>query len=332
MNKKMIYILATLFIVLLAVSYIQKGFDRATGTPETLDELKLSFDPDSVTGINVFKQHYPDSGLHFQKLETDWVVASEYNAPAKQSDVQKLIDDLRNASGSVRGESADLFADFEITDEKALQIEFYDSARNKLLHLYVGKGGGTGRECFIRLAGSPKIYLAGENFISRFAAWNAPPERKLPADRWLELKLYDIDRNNMTSIRILKGKTAFEFANVEIPSEDTLSAPSKAWIQISPEKGSKLEESKIRGLASAISGLRAKGVVDPAFKDQFGLSNPRNIIRAGDMTGKEAEIAISDPVNVDEERYVIVKGRDSVYKIDKSTFERLLVEPFKTNK
>lgn len=332
MNKKMIYILIGVFVVLLIVIYLQKSLNRATGNPETLNELSLAFPPDSVVRIDVFKQDYPDSGLYFRKKDAAWVVANEYNSPANQTDVQKLIDDLHGVSGSVRGESADLFPDFDITDEKALQIEFYDAADNKLLHLYVGKGGGSGKECFVRLAGSPDTYLADENFISRFAAWNAPPEKKLPRDRWLDLKLCSIDRKDITAFSVTKGKTEYEFANQQEPSEDTLAPPTKAWKQVAPEKGKRLEESKIRSLSTSISGLRARGVVDPSNKDKFGLDKPKDVLAAADSSGNDVVISFSDPVNDDGERYVIVHGRDAVYTVDKNTFERFFVTPFEEKK
>ena len=328
MNRKIIYVLIGIFAVLLLVSYIQRSFERATGKPETLNQLSLSFEPEKVTKIDVFKQDYPDSGLHFLKRDTVWVVTNEYSAPAKGSDVRKLIDDLHAISGTVRGESADLFSNFDITDEKALQIEFHDSDNNKVLHIYVGKGGGTGRESFVRLAGSPITYLADENFISRFAAWNAPPEKKLPTDRWLELKLCEFDKNNIESIKINKGKTIFEFVNQETPSEDTLSPPQKVWKQISPEKGTRLDENKIKSLSAGIAGLRGKGVVDPANGEKFGLDKPKSIVWIGDNSGKGIEIDVGDPVNKDEDRYVVIKGRGTVYNIDKGTFERIFVKPF----
>jgi hypothetical protein len=260
----------------------------------TLNELNLVFDADMVVKIDVFKQDYPDSGLHLERRDDIWVVVNEYRSPAKQADIEKLIDDLQNVGGSVRAESADLYDEFEITDEKALQIEFYDPDGAGLLHLYVGKGGGTGRQSFVRIAGSPVTYLADINFISRFAAWNAPPEKKLPTDRWLELKLCDIERNDLMTFEIVRSKVTFQFANVEEPSEDSLTPPAMVWTQVSPEKGLRLEESKIRSLSSSVAGVRAKGVVDPANKDKFGLDEPSNIVRVSDGSEKEIEIRFSD--------------------------------------
>lgn len=331
MNKKIMYVLAGIFVFLLVIYYVQKGLNRATSEPETLNQLSLTFDPDQVARIEVFKQDYPDSGLYFEKVDTTWVVSNEYNAPAKKSDIQKLIDDLDNVSGSIRGESADLYPDFDITDEKALQIRFLDPDSNLVLHLYVGKGG-TGRETFVRVAGSPTTYLANENFISRFAAWNSPPEKKLPTDRWVELNLCDFGRDDISSFRIVKGKMAFEFANTEIPPEDSLSQPTRAWKQISPEKGIRLEESKIKSLSSSIAAIRARGVVDPVNRDKYGLDKPKNSVTINDNSGKAIVLSVSDPVNDDKDRYVVASGRDTVYRIDDATFERYFIKPFEEAK
>jgi len=331
MNRKMIYILVAILAILLAVSYLQKSLDRATGEPETLNELQLSFNPDSVTRIDVFKQAYPDSGLHFQKQDAGWVLTNEYNTLAKQSDVQKLIDDLHNVGGSIRGESADLYDSFDITDEKALQIEFYDREDNKLLHVYVGKGGASGKECFMRIAGSPVTYLAYDNFLSRFAVWNAAPEKKLATDRWLDLSLCEISSNDMSSFKIIDGKKTYEFANELAPSEDSLTLPERVWAQVSPQKGPELETNKIRGLSSSLAGLRARGVVNPANSGKNGLDKPKCSIIVTGNSGNQITIKFSNPIGDDEERYAEVSGRDSVYKIDKGTYERIFVNPFKTN-
>ena len=330
MNKKTIYVLLIIMVALIVVSYALKSLNRATSTPESLNELRMEFDPGEVTRIDVFKQDYPDSGLHFAKHESGWVVVNAYNSPAKEEDIEKLFTDLTEVGGSVRGESADLYEDFDITDEKALQIELFASDDSRLVHLYVGKGSG-GRECFMRMAGLPVVYLADENFISRFAAWNAEPEKKLPTDRWLQLTLCDIDRNAMTSFKIDKGKTTYEFALVEEPSEDTLTPPIIAWRQISPKKGIKLEESKIKSLSSSLAGLRAADVADPSDKSKYGLDKPEYVIRAGDDQENTVEIYFGNKIDDSEDRYVAVTGRESVYKVDKSTFERFFVNPFRTD-
>jgi len=328
MNKKIIYIMLIVLGVLLIFSFILRNVDSPTSSPESLSALDIDIDSSKVAFIDVFKRDYPDSGLHFARIDTEWVVTNSYNAPAKKTDIEKLLSDLNEVSGQVRGESADLYPDFEITDSLALQIEIFDSERTNLLHAYIGKGA-SGRETFIRLEGSPVVYLADENFVSRFAAWSEPPEKKLPADRWIELTLCSIPRENIKSFKIARGKTVYDFALLEEQSEDTLTPPVETWTQIAPEKGLRLDESKIKRLHSAIFGLRASGVTDPANIDKFGLDNPEYSVWAADSAGNSVLISFSKPVNDKDDRYAVIEGKGAVYTVPKSTFDRVFEDQFK---
>lgn len=123
MSKKTIYILLGIFVVLIAIFLLQKALTRPAGKSESLTALKVNFPVDQVSYIQVFKQDYPDSGLFFARKDTTWIVANQYGAPAKNDDVKKILADLDSLSGSVRGEDASLYPDFEISDRDALQIK-----------------------------------------------------------------------------------------------------------------------------------------------------------------------------------------------------------------
>jgi hypothetical protein len=328
MNKKIIYAMVIILGVLVVFWVVLKNVDTATSEPESLAALDIDFNAENAAKIDVFKQDYPDSGLHFAKIDTVWVVTNAYNAPAKKPDIEKLLTDLNEVSGEIRAESAELYDDFDITDEKALQIEISDDGGSKLLHAYIGKGG-TGMQSFIRLAGSPTVYLANENFISRFAAWNAPPEKKLPINRWVELALCDIPRENVKSIILKRGKTEYEFAMEEEPSEDTLTPPVEAWTQVAPQKGKKLEESKIKRLHSTISSMRASDVADPENRDKFGLDNPYYSIKVLDGEGKSTYIKFSKPFDDKDNRYAVVEGKNALYVVPSGTFDRVFQDQFK---
>ena len=332
MSKKTIYILLGVFVVLIAIFLLQKALTRPAGKSESLAALKINFPVDQVSYIQVFKQDYPDSGLFFARKDTTWIVASQYGAPAKNDDVKKIIGDLDSLSGSVRGEDASLYPDFAITDRDALQIKLFGADSSLLAHVYVGKGGSDGHSCFMRLPGSPTVYLANNNFISRFAAWNAPPEKKLPTDRWMELSLCNLKRENMISIKMHTPKTDYEFAATTQPAEDTLSKPKKVWNQVAPSKGKKLDEPKMLGIASSLAYFKANDVADPSYSHQFGLDKPPYSLWAGDSSGQTVLVNFSDKVNDAEDRYVSVAGKPLLYKINKASFERFFVSPFEEPK
>jgi hypothetical protein len=332
MDNRTMRILIAIFAALLAVFFIQKYTGGPSKNTESLSELKFEFDPQAVQLIQVFKQDYPDSGVYFARRDTGWVVVNEFNTAAKKEDVQKILDDLLKVSGSVRGESEDLYNDFEIDDRRALQIKFVGADNSQLLHLYVGKGGPDGRSCFVRLPDSPKVYLASENFISRFAAWAASPEKKLPTDRWMNLKVSPITMPEMAVFKMHTPKTDYEFVQVVTPPVDSGAAPAKTWKQVSPSKGLTLDENKIRGLQSTVANLTAQSVANPANAGAFGLDKPSYSLYLTDTLGNSSQIIFSDKIDTLEQRLVMVQNRPTVYRINKGNFERVFVTPFEKPK
>jgi hypothetical protein len=329
-SKKTITILLIAFIVLAGVFILQSYLSKPSSSLDKNSMISLSFTPDAVAAIQVFKQDYPDSGLTLAKKDTGWVVANEYGTPAKNEDVGKLLTDLNTVKGTLRGESEDLYTDFAIDEANALQIKLLGNDNSLLTHLFVGKGGPDGQTCFIRLPGSPNVYLADKNFISRFAAWNAAPSKKLPTDRWMNLNLSGLDRNSVNSVKLHTPKADYEFALQTEGLTDPQSGP-KAWKQVLPAK-STLEESKIGMITGSIAGLAAQGVADPAFAGQYGLDNPEYSIWAADTLGHTALINFSNKIDTLEQRYATVMGRNTVYRVNKGTFERVFVTPFEKPK
>jgi hypothetical protein len=332
MSKKTITILLVILVVLVGVFIIQRSLSSLSLKPKSLSELEMSFVPESVSYIQVFKEEFPDSGLYFARRDTGWIVVNEYGTQAKTGEIQKLLTDIGIVKGAVRAESEDLYPEFSITDNAALQIRLLGADSSLVAHIYVGKGGPDGHSCFVRLPGSPRVYLAENNFVSRFAAWNAPAFKKLPTDRWMNLNLCSLDRNSVSSIKLNTPKAQYEFALVKEESDDTSAAPVMKWQQVLPMKGTRLEESKIRSLQGGISGLNATGVANPANADQFGMDKPSYSVWLADTLGNSTLINFSDKIDTLEERYATVQGRSTVYRVNKGAFEHIFVTPFEKPK
>lgn len=332
MSKKNLMVLGVILVALIAAFLIQKTVTRPSKNMQSLTELKIAFDPQAVKSIEVFKQDFPDSGVYFEKRDTSWVVTNEFNAPAKSEEVEKILTDLNLVSGSVRGESEDLYPDFSITDRDALQIKLLGADKSPVTHIYVGKGGPDGKSCFVRLPGSPKVYWANGNFISRFAAWNAPPNKKLPTDRWLNMALVGLGRDAITSFKIRTPKTEYEFAAVSEAAGDTLTPTKKVWTQVAPTKGMQLDASKIDGLKTSVANIRGAAVAGPDDAAKADLARAPYSVWASDSLGNQVSIRVSDKINEEEDRLVSAQGRENIYKMNKSMFERIFVTPFEKPK
>jgi hypothetical protein len=332
MSKKTTYILLGIFAALLVIFILQRSLTHPATEQKSLEDLSVKFDPLAVNAIQVFKQDYPDSGLMFAKKDTGWVVVNDYNTPAKSTEIDKLLADLSAVHGTVRGESEDLYPDFSITDQNALQIKLTGADNSTLAHVYIGKGGPDGKTCFMRLPGSPKVYMADNNFISRFAAWAATPEKKLPTDRWMNLGLCTLDKGAVTAFKLHTPKTDYDFTQVIQAPGDSANPATKTWQQNAPTRGMKLDEGKIRGLQSSICGVSAIGVANPALANSNSLDKPPYSIWVSDSLGNSMLLNFSDKIDTLEQRYVTVQGRSTVFRINKGIFERIFVNPFEPPK
>jgi len=332
MNTKTIGILLVILIILVGLFFLRLYIGGPKTSSESLNALKTAFNPSDVAAIQVFKQSYPDSGLYFAKIDTLWVVSNEFNTPAKITDMNLLLADLDSVSGPVRGESADLFPDFELSDEMALQIRLLSGNGSLLLHLFVGKGGADGKSCFVRLPGSPKVYLADRNFISRFGAWQMSPEKKLPTNRWIELLISPVKRDELAAFKVQVGKTEYQFELINETQADTASPPSKFWKQLNPTRGYILDEPKIRNLAGIVTSLRGNGVTNPEYRNQFNLPASTHTIHLASANGLHSTIRFSDKVNEAEDRYVVADDRPIVFVVNKATFDRIFVTPLEKPK
>jgi hypothetical protein len=328
MSQKTITILAIALIVLVGIFFIQKYLSHPSKDLASFSQLKIPFDTTAVEFVQVFKQDYPDSGLFFARQDTNWILTNSYNALARNADVRKVISDLATVGGEVRGESDSLYPDFDITDQEALQIKLLGIDSSVLAHVYVGKGGQDGHSCFMRLPGSPKVYFADNNFLSRFSAWGASPATRLAADRWMNLNLCRINRESISSIKLHTPKTEYEFALITEPPADTASPPTTTWQQLEPKKGTPLDEGKIKGMQSNIGSMVAQGVVDPANAIKSGLDKPSYTIWAADSLGHSASITFGNKVDTLGTRYAMVGGLNTVYEVNKWNFERIFVTPF----
>ncbi len=332
MSQKTMTILGLILVVLVGVFFLQKYLSQPSKNMTSFAELKVPFDSTAVEFIHVFKQDYPDSGLFFARRDTTWVLANAYNSLARTNDVRKVISDLAAVGGTVRGESEDLYSDFDITDQRALQIKLMGADSSVLAHVYVGKGGQDGKSCFMRLPGSPKVYLADNNFLSRFSAWGSSPATKLPADRWENLNLSRINREMISTFKVHTPKADYEFASVTEPAADSMSQSTTKWQQVSPTKGTILDEGKIKGMKDNIGSLMAQSVVNPSYANSFGLDKPAYSIWAGDAEGHAFMINFGDKVDTLDNRYATITGVNSVYKVNKYSFERIFITPFEKPK
>ena len=331
MRSKNLLILLAVFGILIVIYLIQNLGSSKKTISESQIELYPDLNSSSVTTIKAYKQLYPDSGLVFTKKDGKWLVSSYYDAPAKESEIEKIFTDLKNLQGEVRSISQDLFGDYDITDDMALHLELLGPDSEVVAHVLFGKGvPQASRSSFIRNIDSDTVYMASENFVSRFAVWNAEPAKKFATKRWLELTMANFDKTTASTLALKDNKKTYLFAkHEEMAMEDTIETTKTVWAQIEPTKD-KLDDSKISDIVGRIASLRATDLLGTEILPEYKLTDPKQTATVSLDDGTQFTVAFgAETDTTGSSRYVMVEGKPYVYKIAKYNYESIFVNPFK---
>jgi len=330
MRSKNLFTLAIVLGVLIVIYLVQTlGTDKKS-VSESLVDIYPDFSSSSVSYIKVFKQDYPDSGLSFAKKDGKWLVNSYFNAPAKVTEIDKLFDDVKRLQGEIRSIKPELFSDYEIGDDVALHMEFMGPDSTDLAYFLIGKGvPQASKASFARKNGSDTVYMANVNFLSRFAAWNAEPAKRMPGKRWVELKMAEIDKEKVNSFEIKIKKKNYLFEKKEEISEDTLETTKFVWRQVKPG-GDKLTEDQITGVLNRLANLRANEIIGNEVLPEYKLSKPDYVLSITSDDGLITSIDFGGEADTTGNmRYTMVEGQPYIYTISKYNFESVFVTPFK---
>lgn len=328
-NKSFIILLSVLGILIL-VYIIQHSSTGRKSATESYIQLFPDLNPSSVSYIKAFKQEYPDSGLAFARKEGQWVVSSYYDAPGKQSDIEKILQDVKIIKGEVRSTKPELFDDYEITDDLALHLEFLSPDSLTVAHFLIGKGvQQASRSSFIRNYNSDTVYMANENFISRFAVWDAEPSKKMPVNRWTELKMTDINKDDVQSIEIVAKRKTYLFEKKEQATEDILEPIEYVWQQTKPKKGKVLEDKDIQNILNRITTIRGNDILKSDNLAKLGLVKPKYVASMTTTDGETTSFEFGNMADTTSKNvYAMVKGKPFVYMVTNYYFSSLFEKPF----
>lgn len=150
---KSTYILAIIFLVLVAIFWLMKSGDKDQ------EEPKLFFKDLNIDAINRFE--ITRARLQYSALEKRdgiWIVTSQGEATAEPSYVQSILDAVKDmkVSGAV-SENPEKQKTFQV-DDLGIEAKFYQGGE-LLAHFYIGRFGPDNNSNYIRREGSDKVYL-----------------------------------------------------------------------------------------------------------------------------------------------------------------------------
>ena len=302
--------------------------------------ISEEFKPAKVSGIQFFQAGKEGKGVRVERdngNSDSWLVATKFNAPAKKSAIDSLLNNVKTLEGEERASDSKLFPEFGLEEEKGFHLLLSGEAGNELVHLIVGKKAGTYSFGFIRFHDKDTVYIADKDFRYDFGIFTDNDDQEPDQSKWLDMNILSLNKDEVESVSIIgKGKEILIKKKEEEKKEgeDTKEKEAKPhkkradWILTEGRKKERtIPHDSIDSFLSSIASISALEVVDPSKLSEYGLDNP---IEHLVVTAKGNKYSLSlggQGKGEDKKYYVKKEGKTTLYEIStytkESTFDKI---------
>ncbi len=292
-------IAGVVLVGLSALVYFQQKKDAALGTAPAksdLPELKLSDDLDKIDITNGSKGE-----VVLEKHGDKWELTKPVNAPANQTNVKSLLDNIKDLKivDRVAGAKPE---DYDLQAEKAVHVVASKGGETKLDARF-GKSGALG-DAFT-MEGKPDIML-----VKGYSSWMYGREVK----DWRDRDMLKLDDANVTTFEIDNKNGKFVFTKGEKDggaSDWTGTRDKKPIPSFDPEKA--------KTAVGAFKNLMADDFGDGKPAAETGLDSPEETVIIKMKDGATHTVKIGKPV--DKAHYAQKDGDATIYTIAAYPYE-----------
>jgi hypothetical protein len=266
-----------------------KGF--ATTTSAEMPEIKA---PDDVDKISITNADKPEVVLE-KRGEATWVVVKPVEAPANQTNVKSLVDNMKELKAKeviVAEPGDDVRKDYQFEPAKGVHVVAWKGGEKKL-DVTFGKSGARGQMAMID--GKPSIYA-----VSGYSSYLYTRETK----GWRETDIFKFDDANATSMTIEGKGGTFSFTKGETWAGTYKGQPIP-----------KLDEDKVKEALRAFKNLNAEDFGDGKTPADTGLDTPESKVTINLKDGAGTYILKVGSTATGSSRYAMKDGSDTIYVI-----------------
>lgn len=319
MNKRNLYLLGALVVVLLGLTFVQKiGHDKATSTSDTEPVLAAEFEPGDINRVVIAGAD--SSEVILERLPDHWVDRTAWSHPVDDRKVDELLDALNDLSGRFRSDTPDILSDYGLgPDAEPVTVTLFGKEWEPVYVLEVGRKPDSGTGSFVRDPQNDAVFLTRENVLGRLGMYTglAKPEDKF----FLDLEVFTCQREDIESIVLHEGGETLAmdkvFETPEPAEGDTIApVPDRGtweWVLIEPDRRP-LAKSKVDGVMNALTNIRASGVVDPGVPmEDYGLWKADRRVEFALADGTEFELRIGkarDDAAEGQGEFYVMTSRD----------------------
>ncbi|MGE3538532.1 MAG: DUF4340 domain-containing protein [Candidatus Tectimicrobiota bacterium] len=316
--------------ILLVLGLLAVWLKRQPPSSQLAEEVGLvrlvpsTFRAEAVSGVDLALGSAPQDVLRLRKRDGTWWIPSRFDAPANSMKMQQLLTQVSDLQGELRAESAELLEDFRLKDEQALHLKVYlENAETPALSLLAGKSSGSNG--FMRRSGENRVYAVNLNVQALAGVSSSTPESSLSAKPWLELRLQNVPKEQVSAVELQAPARVLHFTTV--PAE---AGPGSTpmWKLQTPALPYPVKSEAVDSLVTTLRTLQGDDVVDPALAASYGLDAPTHrAVLTVQASGQEAKpVAILFGTEVPEKsgsRYVRLSTGGPVYIVPEWTWKRL---------
>jgi hypothetical protein len=290
-NRKLIYILASLIVMLAFTVLIKIPKERAT-----LKDKIVDFDITEVSGIVIYPQRSDKQAVEFNKAGNRWnVQQGNIISPARQYEVDNILTEILSVRPqNLVSKSKLKWNEFHVTDSSGTRIEIVDKKGKTLADIVVGRfsykqvssqmsmygSNNIQGTSYVRLTGEDEVYGV-EGFLS--LSFNRT------FNDWRDNTLVEFSKDDITSIRYI----------YPADSSFILSKRDSKWFLDNMPADSANVESFLTSLSN-IDGQEFNDTYKPDVNPDYQLiiegNNLLNISVKG-YKGADGEIIINSSLN-----------------------------------
>lgn len=280
----------------------------ATTTSAELPELKV----DDVDKISIQNADKPEVVLE-KKGENTWVLVKPVEAPANQTNVKSLIDNLKElkAKESIVAEPTDeVKKEYQFEPSKAVHVVAYKGG-DKKLDMQFGKSGARGQMAMVD--GKPGIYA-----VTGYSSYLYTRETK----GWRDGEIFKFDDANATQMTIEGKNGTLSFTK----GDDKWAGTHKG------QAIARFDENKVKDALRAFKSLNAEDFGDGKTAADTGLDAPEATVTIQLKDGAGKYVLKVGKTSSGTSRYAQKEGNDTVYVIPQYTADWALGEVAKFQK
>jgi len=327
MKKNQILFLLAVLLVLVGLVFFKKSRVSPEVTREEFAEVAVDFKDGEHAGIiEILKGSDPQPGLRLVRSGENWTMPLRWNMPVQQKKINDAFAMLKGLKGELRGTDEKLFSDFEIEDDKAYRIKIKGADDKELLHLLIGTKSPRHGASFIRLAGSPNVFLVDFNLMVTFGI-NTGEVKSLSEKYWADMKVIDFDNADITGIRMDKRPENGPAKIIELNKTVDPATNRARWSFARQDLPFSVDAEKAASYLDIMKGLTGTDFHDPNSTeygfDKFTLEVKLN----ADAEDKKQTLTVGGVSASDSEsRYVRAVAGKPVFTLPKYSIQTIDVD------